>query len=198
MVAGGSIYQDYGFGAAIGSGGFCDSNNSPIDGSEFAPDISGLYTTGSIRYYPAGTSVSEINNGTVQPTSIIPTPESVIPPVNNISDLDPEPEPPVNYMQEVEDQINAAIKLGGPQTVTIKGYDTLSYDVLKLLKDNPQITLISEFTYKDVDFKLTIPGDKVELNPEIRWYGPKCLYPMFYSYSTDTYPEVNTYIAMFK
>ena len=109
-----------------------------------------------------------------------------------------EPEPPVNDMQEVEDKINAAIALGGPQTVYIKGYDTLSYHVLEMLKEHPQITLVSEFSYDGLDYRITIPGSAVELDPSIKWYGPKYLFPMFFSYGTDTQPAVQAYLDKYE
>ena len=109
-----------------------------------------------------------------------------------------EPEPPINWMQEVEDKINAAIALGGPQTVYIKGYDTLSYHVLEMLKEHPQITLVSEFTYDGLDYRITIPGSAVELDPSIKWYGPKYLFPMFYKYGTDTQPAVQAYLDKYE
>ncbi|MCR4586485.1 MAG: DUF6273 domain-containing protein [Lachnospiraceae bacterium] len=109
-----------------------------------------------------------------------------------------EPEPPVNYMQEVEDKINTAIALGGPQTVYIKGYDTLSYHVLEMLKNHPEITLVSEFTYDGLDYRITIPGSAVKLDPSINWYGPKYLFPMFYMYGTDTLPAVQAYLDKYE
>ncbi len=109
-----------------------------------------------------------------------------------------EPEPPINWMQEVEDKISAAIALGGPQTVYIKGYDTLSYHVLEMLKEHSQITLVSEFTYDGLDYRITIPGSVVKLDPSINWYGPKYLFPMFYMYGTDTLPAVQAYLEKYE
>ncbi len=109
-----------------------------------------------------------------------------------------EPEPPINWMQEVEDKISAAIALDGPQTVYIKGYDTLSYHVLEMLKEHPQITLVSEFSYDGLDYRITIPGSAVKLDPSINWYGPKYLFPMFYMYGTDTLPAVQAYVNKYE
>ncbi len=104
---------------------------------------------------------------------------------------------PVNYMKEVEDKIEAAISLDGPQTVYIEGYPSLSYDVMELLRKNPDITLISTFEYKGVEFKITIPGSCVTTDPIIRWYGPKYLYPNYYMYGSDTAPSCEVYLRNF-
>lgn len=109
-----------------------------------------------------------------------------------------EPEPPVNYMQEVEDKITEAINLGGIRVVRIEGYSALSYHVLEMLQENPDITLVSEFTYDGLDYKITIPGSAVELDPSIKWYGPKYLFPMFYMYGTDTLPAVQAYLNKYE
>lgn len=109
-----------------------------------------------------------------------------------------EPEPPVNDMQEVEDKISEAIALGGTRVVRIEGYPALSYHVLEMLKEHPQITLVSEFTYDGLDYRITIPGSAVELDPSIKWYGPKYLFPMFYKYGTDTLPAVQAYLDKYE
>ena len=64
-VAGGE-YSYMGIGAAIGNG-------AGVGGSELEiiPDTSGLYITGSIIYFPTGTTAEQITKGEVQPTKII-------------------------------------------------------------------------------------------------------------------------------
>ena len=109
-----------------------------------------------------------------------------------------EPDPPVNYMQEVEDKITSAIALGGSQTVRIEGYPALSYHVLEMLKDHPDITLVSEFTYEGLEYRITIPGSAVILDPSINWYGPKYLFPMYYKYGTDTLLAVQAYLDKYE
>lgn len=111
---------------------------------------------------------------------------------------DSEPEPPVNYMREVEDKLSEAINLGGTRVVRIEGYPALSYHVLEMLQKNPDITLVSEFTYDGLDYRITIPGSAVKLDPSINWYGPKCLFPMFYMYGTDTAPSVQAYLDKYQ
>ncbi len=169
------------------------NSSSGISGAIFSPVTTGLYSTGSITYFPAGTTLSDIIGGTVQPigtiTGSLPAPTVV---------HESEPEPPVNYMQEVEDKITEAINLGGARVVRIEGYPALSYHVLEMLKEHPQITLVSEFTYDGLDYRITIPGSAVELDPSIKWYGPKYLFPMFYMYGTDTLPAVQAYLDKYE
>ncbi len=178
-----------GAGAAIGSGG----HGNGVPGDDFSTGTTGLYSTGSIRCYPSGTSLSDITGGTAQTTSTItgsiPAPTVV---------YESEPEPPVNDMQEVEDKISEAINLGGTRVVRIEGYPALSYHVLEMLQENPDITLVSEFTYDGLDYKITIPGSAVELDPSIKWYRPKYLFPMFWSCGTDTLPAVQAYLDLYE
>ena len=107
------------------------------------------------------------------------------------------PQQTVDCMKEVREKIKLVALLGGPRTVYIKGITALSRDVLELLSDNPQITLVSEFTYEGVDFKLTIPGSGVIVDPNTDWYGPKCLYPSYYIYGHDTTPGLSEYLDKF-
>ena len=197
-VSGGADYDGtniLGSGSAIGTGG----HNNDVSGDETTPDTSGLYTTGCIKYYPAGTRIAAITAGTVQPsntiTGSVPDPQNTTnPTVVNAS----EPETPVNYMQEVEDKITVAIALGGSQTVLIEGYPTLSYHVMEMLKDNPEITLVSEFSYDGLDYKITIPGSAVALDSDVKWYGPKYLFSMYYLYGADTMPSLQAYLNKYK
>ncbi len=197
-VSGGGDYEPpyssahYGAGSAIGTGG----HGNEVSGDETTPDTSGLYTSGCVKYYPAGTRASDITTGTVHPSETITgsVPEPQIPTVIN----DSEPEPPINWMQEVEDKITSAIALGGRQTVRIEGYPSLSYHVLEMLKDHPEITLVSEFSFEGLEYRITIPGSVVAPDPEIGWYGPKYLFPMYYKYGTDTLPAVHAYLDKYE
>ena len=66
-----SEYASYGTGAAIGNGGGKTTDGSVApNGAEVDPDISGL-TTGSISYYPAGTTVGQMKDGSVEPTKVV-------------------------------------------------------------------------------------------------------------------------------
>lgn len=63
-----------------------------------------------------------------------------------------------------------------------------------MLKQHPDITLVSEFTYDGMDYKLTIPGSTVKLDPAYNWFGPKYLFPMFYMYGSDAAPSLQAYL----
>ena len=71
MTAGGIGYnwEEYatGAGAAIGNGG----QSSGVSGNEIEPDISGLYDTGYIMYFAAGTSADAMIKGKAAPTDTI-------------------------------------------------------------------------------------------------------------------------------
>ena len=60
------------------------------------------------------------------------------------------------------------------------------------------IVLICHFIYDGLDYRITIPGSAVKLDPSIKWYGPKCLFPMFYMYGTDTLPAVQAYVDKYE
>ena len=66
MAAGGRA-ATYGAGAAIGNGG----QSSGVSGNEIEPDISGLYDTGYIMYFAAGTSADAMIKGKAAPTDTI-------------------------------------------------------------------------------------------------------------------------------
>ncbi len=118
------------------------------------------------------------------PAAIMGTPEPAPAPVS------------VDCMQPVEDEIRGAIAAGGEQSVVISVYSAISNRIMELLQANPQITLVMEFTYQGVDFRITIPGLAVQADPNIPWYGPLYLYPDFYMYG-DPSPDVESYLAAF-
>lgn len=65
---------------------------------------------------------------------------------------------------------------------------SLPADVMQMLHDNPKVTLVFSYTYKDVPYTLTIPGSAVVLNPAVQWYGPVYLNTLYGSLSTATLP----------
>ncbi len=80
-VAGGAGNDYYGAGAAIGTAGGHDvSSGQSVPGTDVAPDISGLYDTGRINIYPAGTTIAQMSTtqptttyiGTIDPNAVIP------------------------------------------------------------------------------------------------------------------------------
>ena len=175
-VSGGDSSGLYGSGAAIGSGG------SEVADGEESIDYTEIPDTVSLFIYENSTSIGQMTGENLIFSNVSQDVPFII---------------PINYMKLVENSIETAIALGGEQTVTITGYSGLSQDIMKLLYDNPQITLISEFTYKGQDFHITIPGSEVELEDNLLWYGPKYLYPRYYMFGTDTLPSVEDYLKNF-
>ncbi len=50
---------------------------------------------------------------------------------------------------------------------------------MKTLQDNPKITLVLSYTYENVNFKVTLPGQNVKAYTTILWYGPLYLYAYY-------------------
>ena len=175
-VSGGDSDGLYGSGAAIGSGG------SEVADGEESIDYTEIPDTVSLFIYENSTSIGHMTGENLIFSNVSQDVPFII---------------PINYMKQVENTIETAIALGGEQTVTINGYSGLSQDIMKLLKENPQITLISEFIYMGHDFRITIPGSEVDLEDGLLWYGPKYLYPKYYIYGTDTLPSVQEYLDLF-
>lgn len=75
--------------------------------------------------------------------------------------------------------IASAATTGKPQTIYWSKGTSLPADVMKMLHDNPKVTLVFSYIYKDVPFILTIPGSAVVLNPAVEWYGPAYLYALY-------------------
>ena len=62
-AAGGGNSYGFGEGAAIGEGGNVDDDDTPVNGEDVTPDISNLYTTGSVTTFAVGTTVEQIKAG---------------------------------------------------------------------------------------------------------------------------------------
>ena len=123
-----------------------------------------------------------------QPGSSDPeNPSDVVTPGESEPSNDPEapsePEadqPPVDTtMSDLCNEISSAIARGGEQTIYWERGTSLSYNVMKLLEDNPDITIVFSYTYLDVDYTVTICGKDVKANPNIPWYGPAYLYTYY-------------------
>lgn len=105
-------------------------------------------------------------------------------------------EPPVivpdteDYLDELRALLRNAINLGGKQTVTWNKGTSLPYDVMKLLEDNPDVTLKFNYSYQGVDYRVVLSGMYVKADPKIPWYGPLYLYKY--------YGEVNVSIPNIK
>ena len=182
-VSGGAGNDTYGNGAGIGQGGR-DANGTPGDEQG---DFSGLLTTGAIYIYDAGVTPAQMRSNSYDPVSV--THGTVVPEVHTQAEID--------HMKEVEEDIRVAVATGETQTVEVTDCISLTSAIMELLNENPQITVIMEFTYKDMDFRLTIPGSMVELEPGVEWYGPKYLFPKYHMCGSDTIPSVQEYLDAF-
>jgi LysM repeat protein len=56
---------------------------------------------------------------------------------------------------------------------------SLPADVMQMLHDNPNVTVVFSCTYNGVPITVTIPGSAVVLNPAVQWYGPLYLYALY-------------------
>ena len=72
----------------------------------------------------------------------------------------------------MDDAIDEAIKKGEAQTIYLWGVTGLPITTMRKLKDNPQITLVLNYTYENVEYNVTIPGKNVVVDDTIPWYGP--------------------------
>ena len=75
--------------------------------------------------------------------------------------------------------IASANATGKEQIVSWNKGTSLPYDVMKMLQDNPKITLVFSYTFEEKAYNITIPGRLVIADPAIPWYGPICLYGLF-------------------
>ena len=83
-----------------------------------------------------------------------------------------EPEKEADYLDDLYLKLAIAVELGGEQTVYWNVGDSLPYDVLRYLVEHPQITLIFDYTYEDVEYSVTLCGKDILPDPEIPWAGP--------------------------
>ena len=76
-----------------------------------------------------------------------------------------------DWLEIVDDAIDEAIKKGEAQ-IYLWGVTGLPITTMRKLKDNPQITLVLNYTYENVEYNVTIPGKNVVVDDTIPWYGP--------------------------
>jgi len=91
-----------------------------------------------------------------------------------------------NYLDGLYKMIEDAIKEGGPHTLYWDQGTALPYDLMKILEEHPDITLVFYYTYQDNYYKVTISGKTFKANPEVEWYGPLYLHLVFAKTSTVT------------
>ena len=81
--------------------------------------------------------------------------------------------------QSLSSAIATATVSGKPQTIYWSKGTSLPYDVMKMLHDNPNITLVFSYTYLGQNYTVTIPGSAAIANPSVPWYGPVYLYALY-------------------
>ncbi len=96
-----------------------------------------------------------------------------------------------NSLDNLSQMLWSAIARGGEQTVYWKEGNALSYDIMKVLEDHVQITLVFEYSYEGKDYKVTMPGSIVKAFPDITWYGPLYLYAHY----GNNEAELKTYVV---
>ncbi len=99
-----------------------------------------------------------------------------------------------DFLEELEEKFDVAIKAGGPQTIYLNGIATLPITIMRKLRDNPQLTVVLDFTYDNVSYLITIPGKSVVVDDTIPWYGPLYLNAHYGQYSTPA-PHANAATA---
>jgi hypothetical protein len=88
-----------------------------------------------------------------------------------------------DFLDPLKEKLEDAIENKGKQTVYWNEGDSLSYDIMKILEDHPDITLVFDYTYQEKDYHVVIPGRMVKTDPTIDWYGPLYLFGVYGRYS---------------
>ncbi len=77
-----------------------------------------------------------------------------------------------HYLDPLIDTLKYLGSLGTPQTVEYSEGTSLPVYLMKLLKDNPNLTLVFTTTYEGVEYTFTIKGSEAIVDLSIPWYGP--------------------------
>lgn len=81
------------------------------------------------------------------------------------------PEPQVNYLDPLDEMFEAAITSGSTDTIYWDKGAALPNYIMKLLFENPSLSLDFKFTYEGVEHEIYIgPGQATD--DDIEWYGP--------------------------
>ncbi len=100
---------------------------------------------------------------------------------------DKKPADPVN---ELRGELAVAIVRGGKQTITWNKGDSLPYDIMKMLQDHQDLTLIFNYIYHGVHYSVTLSGKNIAADPAVQWYGPVYLW-LHYGKGTSAGQPVN-------
>ena len=96
-----------------------------------------------------------------------------------------------DYLDSLYSMLEDAIEAGGEQTIYWNQGTALPYDIMKLLEEHPNITLVFSYSYQGNDYKVSISGKTFKADPKIEWYGPVCLYSLFGGASISTSASAN-------
>ena len=114
---------------------------------------------------------------------------------NEVEDIIPKEEKYINisddYIDNLYSMLEDAIEAGGEQTIYWNQGTALPYDIMKLLEEHPNITLVFSYSYQGNDYKVSISGKNFKADPKIEWYGPVCLYSLFDGASISTSASAN-------
>ena len=86
------------------------------------------------------------------------------------------------YVKGIRDQMRAAAVIPGGKrrAVTIRGVGAIRLDVIRYLKQNPDVDLTYILTYKEKTYNILLSGDDVILDESIPYYGPEYLIKYYY------------------
>lgn len=85
-----------------------------------------------------------------------------------------DPEPQVYYLDPLEDKFEAAIENGSTETIYWNEGDAIPNDIMKTLKNNPELSFDFRFIYEGAEHEVYIgPGQATD--DDIEWYGPAWL-----------------------
>ena len=105
------------------------------------------------------------------------------------------PAQPANddWLEPLRIALACAAEAGTEQSVDYTGDFSLPYEIMKYLKDHPQVTLNYHYVNGSDECTVSIPGSKAIANPEISWYGPMWLVA-YYGGGLNTVPGNGKYI----
>ncbi len=138
------------------------------------------------------TSASSGNNPPMTPNSATSSPSTTNTSDGEVYLENPSDDSTKDYLGVLMEKIEEAIKAGGAQTIYWNEGTALPGPVMKLLQENPQITLVFSYTYEGLDYVVTLPGKYVKYDPNVPWCGPLYLYGLYGKYGTTTAPVATT------
>ena len=179
IMNGGTInsgtYSGEDFGVKVQGGTTFSQSGGKVDGNVIVNGGTFNQSGGNVT----GTVTVQHGGPYNQTAPVVPAPSNTNPATtatDEPSSETPASNPEADYLEQLTTTIEEAIALGGQRTIYWNEGTALPSTVMKLLKENPQITLIFNYTYMNKDYSVALPGSKVEVDPEIPWYGPLYLY----------------------